>query len=145
MLSNVYILRNFVGSLPYRPVGWSKRQGRGKRNSQETVQMSRAMCSIWRQKAMVRFGVFFFIATFGLAAQLPSQTGATGHGTLELTSGQMPKPAPWPVDEDSLPTKDFLNTLNTKAKWDNFVTIADERSQLHGFIHWTNVAYGEPK
>jgi tetratricopeptide (TPR) repeat protein len=49
--------------------------------------MSRAMCSIWRQKAMVRFGVFFFIATFGLAAQLPSQTGATGHGALEITSG----------------------------------------------------------
>jgi tetratricopeptide (TPR) repeat protein len=45
------------------------------------------MCSIWRQKAMVRFGVFFFIATFGLAAQLPSQTGATGHGALEITSG----------------------------------------------------------
>ena len=47
--------------------------------------MSRAICSIWRQKAMVRFGVFFFIATFGLAAQLPSQTGDE-HGTLEITS-----------------------------------------------------------
>jgi hypothetical protein len=48
--------------------------------------MSRAMCSIWRQKAMVRFGVFFLIATFGLAAQLPSQTGGQP-GALEITSG----------------------------------------------------------
>jgi tetratricopeptide (TPR) repeat protein len=33
-------------------------------------------------------GVFLFVAIFGLATQLPSQTAsATGHGALELTSG----------------------------------------------------------
>jgi tetratricopeptide (TPR) repeat protein len=48
--------------------------------------MSRAMCSIWRHGSMVRFGMFFFIATFGLAAQLPSQTGGEP-GALEITSG----------------------------------------------------------
>jgi hypothetical protein len=57
----------------------------------------------------------------------------------------MPQPAPWPVDEDGLPTKDYLNTLDTKEKWDNFMKTADGRSQLHGFIHWNNIAYGEPK
>jgi len=50
----------------------------------------------------------------------------------------------WPVDPEGLPTIDFLNTLNTKAKWDRFWKAADERSQLHGFIHLTNVMYGEP-
>jgi hypothetical protein len=53
--------------------------------------------------------------------------------------------APCPVDEDGLPTKDYLNTFDTKEKWDNFMKMADERSQLHGFIHWSNLAYGEPK
>ena len=51
--------------------------------------MSRATCSTgWTWKSKVRFGVFFFMATFSLAAQLPSQNGAeAGHGALELTSG----------------------------------------------------------
>jgi tetratricopeptide (TPR) repeat protein len=48
--------------------------------------MNRAMCSIWRQASKVRFGVCFFTVAFGLAAQLPSQTGAGGHGALEVTS-----------------------------------------------------------
>jgi hypothetical protein len=57
----------------------------------------------------------------------------------------MSQPAAWPVDKDGLPTKDYLNTLDTKEKWENFMKTADEKSQLHGFIHWNNLAYGEPK
>jgi hypothetical protein len=38
--------------------------------------------------------------------------------------------APWPVDEEGLPTIDYLNTLNTKAKWERFWKVANERSQL---------------
>jgi tetratricopeptide (TPR) repeat protein len=51
--------------------------------------MSRTKCSIgWRWESRVRFGVFFFMATFGLAAQLPSQIAAEpAHGALEVTSG----------------------------------------------------------
>jgi len=29
-----------------------------------------------------------------------------------------------------LPTIDYLNTLNTKAKWERFWKVANERSQL---------------
>jgi tetratricopeptide (TPR) repeat protein len=47
------------------------------------MRMSLAMRSIWRQRSIVRFGVFFFMA----AAQLPSQTGPGGHSALEVTSG----------------------------------------------------------
>jgi tetratricopeptide (TPR) repeat protein len=36
---------------------------------------------------MVRYAVLFFLAAFGLAAQLPSQTGAGGRGAFEVTSG----------------------------------------------------------
>src|ERR1700693_4405969 len=50
--------------------------------------MSRTKCSIgstWESR--VRFGMIFFVATFSLAAQLPSQIGAeAGAGTLEITS-----------------------------------------------------------
>ena len=51
--------------------------------------MSRTKCSIgWRWESRVRFGVFFFMATFGPAAQLPSQIAAKpSHGVLEVTSG----------------------------------------------------------
>jgi tetratricopeptide (TPR) repeat protein len=51
------------------------------------MRMSPAVRSIWRQRSIVRFGVFFFTVVFGLAAQLPSQTGAGGHGALEIASG----------------------------------------------------------
>jgi hypothetical protein len=57
----------------------------------------------------------------------------------------MSQPAPWPVDKVGLPTKDYLNTLDTKEKWENFMKTADEKSQLHRFIHWNNLAYGEPE
>src|SRR5580704_7648659 len=51
--------------------------------------MSRTKCSVgWTWESRVRFGMFFFMATFCLAAQLPSQIGAeAGHGALEVTSG----------------------------------------------------------
>jgi tetratricopeptide (TPR) repeat protein len=51
--------------------------------------MSRTKGSIGcRWESRVRFGLFFFMATFGLAAELPSQTGVeAGHGALEVTSG----------------------------------------------------------
>jgi hypothetical protein len=57
---------------------------------------------------------------------------------------QTSKTAAWPVDAEGLPTLDYLNTLNTKAKWDRFWKAADQRSQLRAFIHLTNVMYGEP-
>ena len=51
--------------------------------------MRRTKCSIgWRWESSVSLGLLFFVATFSLAAHLPSQIGAeAGHGTLELTSG----------------------------------------------------------
>jgi tetratricopeptide (TPR) repeat protein len=51
--------------------------------------MSRTKCSIgWRWESSVSLGMLFFVATFSLAAHLPSQIGAEpGHGTLEITSG----------------------------------------------------------
>jgi hypothetical protein len=52
---------------------------------------------------------------------------------------------PWPVDEDGLPTVEYLNTLATREKWDHFWDVADDRSGLHGFIHLTNRILGEPK
>jgi len=57
--------------------------------------------------------------------------------------GQTTKTAAWPVDAEALPTIEYLNTLNTKAKWDRFWEAAYERSQLHAFIHLNNVIYGE--
>ncbi len=58
---------------------------------------------------------------------------------------QPTKTAAWPVEADGLPAIDYLNTLNTKAKWDRFWKAADERSQLQAFIHLNNVIYGEPE
>ena len=53
--------------------------------------------------------------------------------------------AAWPIDEEGLPTVDFLDTLTTKQDWERFFEVADERSRLHGLIHLTNLAYGEPE
>jgi tetratricopeptide (TPR) repeat protein len=51
--------------------------------------------------SMARFGVFFFIGIFGLAAQMQSQTGAeTRHGALELSSGLGRKLYSLPDDEN---------------------------------------------
>ena len=49
--------------------------------------MNRAMCSIRRERSMVCLGLYFVMAVLGLTSQLLSQTGAEGHGTLEVTSG----------------------------------------------------------
>lgn len=51
--------------------------------------MSRTQFSTERSRApKVRFGVFFLMATFGLAAQLPSHVSTQAeHGVLEVTSG----------------------------------------------------------
>jgi tetratricopeptide (TPR) repeat protein len=58
---------------------------------------------------IVRFGVFFFIGIFGLAAQLSSQTGAeAGHGALELTSGLRRKLYSLPDDENVINARKSL-------------------------------------
>jgi len=51
--------------------------------------MSQAQCSMGRRwERLVHLGVLFFMATFGLAAELPSQiTAPAEHGALEVTSG----------------------------------------------------------
>jgi tetratricopeptide (TPR) repeat protein len=54
---------------------------------QETVQMSRRICSIWGQICVARFGVLFFMVTFGLATPLPSQIDTGARGAFEVTSG----------------------------------------------------------
>jgi tetratricopeptide (TPR) repeat protein len=58
-------------------------------NEQETAQMNQTQCSIgWIWERLVCFGVFFFMAAFGLTAQLSSQIAASAeHGTLQVTSG----------------------------------------------------------
>jgi tetratricopeptide (TPR) repeat protein len=72
--------------------------------------MSRTKRSIgWRWESRVRFGVFFFMATFGLAAQLPSQIGAeAGHGALEVTSGLGRKLYALPDDESVIDARKSL-------------------------------------
>jgi tetratricopeptide (TPR) repeat protein len=53
--------------------------------------------------------VFFFMATFGLAAQLPSQIGAeAGHGALEVTSGLGRKLYALPDDESVIDARKSL-------------------------------------
>jgi tetratricopeptide (TPR) repeat protein len=51
--------------------------------------MSRTKCSVrWPWESGVRLGMLFFVATFSLAAHLPSQIGAEAeHGAFEATSG----------------------------------------------------------
>ena len=72
--------------------------------------MSGTKCSIgWRWESRVRFGVFFFMATFSLAAQLPSQIGAeAGHGALEVTSGLGRKLYALPDDESVIDARKNL-------------------------------------
>ena len=54
--------------------------------------------STWESR--VRFGVFLFVAIFGMAAELASQAGSEGpHGVLELTSGLGRKLYALPDDE----------------------------------------------
>jgi tetratricopeptide (TPR) repeat protein len=63
--------------------------------------------SQWESR--VRFGVFLFVATFGLAALLPSQVGAEApHGTLELTSGLGRKLYSLPDDESVINARKSL-------------------------------------
>jgi tetratricopeptide (TPR) repeat protein len=58
---------------------------------------------------MTRFGVFFFIGIFGVAAQLPSQTDAEARqGTLELTSGLGRKLYSLPDDENVINARKSL-------------------------------------
>jgi tetratricopeptide (TPR) repeat protein len=68
--------------------------------------------SRWKSRVrfgIVRFGVFFFIGIFGLAAQLSSQTGAeAGHGALELTSGLRRKLYSLPDDENVINARKSL-------------------------------------
>jgi tetratricopeptide (TPR) repeat protein len=55
------------------------------------------------------FGVFLFVAIFGLAAQLPSQVGAeAGQGALELTSGLGRKLYALPDDENVINARKSL-------------------------------------
>ncbi len=72
--------------------------------------MSRTKCGIgWRWDSRVRFGVFFFMATFGLATQLPSPMGAeAGHGALEVTSGLGRKLYALPDDESVIEARKSL-------------------------------------
>jgi tetratricopeptide (TPR) repeat protein len=57
---------------------------------------------------MVRFGGFFLMATFGLAVQLPSQTGAGGHGALEVTSSLGRKLYALPDDQSLIDARESL-------------------------------------
>jgi hypothetical protein len=66
-------------------------------------------------------------------------------GSRQNASDNLRTPVLWPVDDDGLPTGDYLDTLTTKAKWERFLEVANERSQLHGLIHLTNLSYGEPE
>jgi tetratricopeptide (TPR) repeat protein len=70
--------------------------------------MSRAMCSIWRRGSMVRFVLLYLIATFGLAIQLPSQTGVGGRGALEVTSGLGRKLYALPDDQNVIDARKGL-------------------------------------
>jgi hypothetical protein len=54
-------------------------------------------------------------------------------------------PQQFETDADGLPTKAFLDSLDTKEKWEHFLDTADERSALHGFIYLNNLVYGEPE
>jgi hypothetical protein len=72
--------------------------------------MSRTTCSIgWRGESRIGFGVFFFMATFGPAAQLPSQIAAEpAHGTLEVTSGLWRKLYALPDDANLIDARKSL-------------------------------------
>ena len=72
--------------------------------------MSRTKCTIggtWESR--VRFSMLLFLVFFGLAARLPSQTGAeAGRGTLELTSGLGRKLYALPDDENVINARKSL-------------------------------------
>jgi hypothetical protein len=72
--------------------------------------MSRTKCSIGRTwESTVRFWMFLFMATFGLAAQLPSQIGAeAAHGALEITSGLGRKLYALPDDQGVIDARNNL-------------------------------------
>src|ERR1039458_505078 len=72
--------------------------------------MSRTKCSTgWTWESRVRFGMFFFMVTFSLATQLPSQIGAeAGHGALEITSGLGRKLYALPDDESVIDARKSL-------------------------------------
>lgn len=70
--------------------------------------MSQGMRSIWRQGPAVRSGMFFFMATFVLTAQLPSQTSAEAHGALEVTSGLGRKLYALPDDQNLIDARKNL-------------------------------------
>lgn len=72
--------------------------------------MSRVQCSIRRRlESGIRFGVFLFMATFGLAAQLPSHISAQAErGTLEVTSGLGRKLYALPDDQNILEARKRL-------------------------------------
>jgi len=57
----------------------------------------------------------------------PTLAPTIGFTRVWWEENQMPR---GPVDEEGLPTIDYLNTLNTKAKWERFWKVANERSQL---------------
>ncbi len=63
----------------------------------------------WTWEFGVRFGMFFFMAIFSLAAQLPPQNGAEpGHGALELTSGLGRKLYALPDDDNVINARKSL-------------------------------------
>jgi cytochrome c-type biogenesis protein CcmH/NrfG len=70
--------------------------------------MSRPVCSIWRQRSIIRFVVFYFMAMFGLATQLPSQTGVGERGALEVTSGLGRKLYALPDDKNVIDARKSL-------------------------------------
>jgi tetratricopeptide (TPR) repeat protein len=72
--------------------------------------MSRVMRSIWSRGPMVRFGVFFFMATFGLTAHPASQASAQEHGALEVTSGLGRKLYALPDDQSVIDARKNLAT-----------------------------------
>jgi len=62
-----------------------------------------------RWQRLVRLGALFFIATFGLAAQLPSQIAVpAGHGALEVTSGLGRKLYALPDDQNVIEARKNL-------------------------------------
>jgi tetratricopeptide (TPR) repeat protein len=73
-----------------------------------SVKMNRAVCSIWRQGSMDRVVVFFFMALLGLSTPLLSQTGASGRGALEGTSGLGRKLYALPDDQNVIDARKNL-------------------------------------
>ena len=72
--------------------------------------MSRMKCIIGRRwECRVRFGVFLYVAIFGLAAQLAAQGGGEArYGALEVTSGLGRKLYALPDDESVIDARKNL-------------------------------------